>query len=110
MGTLLKGIVTRHVRRLEVVLTSTIMTSQEDDYDKLPKEEREARNKADREREEAEQAGIYFLSTVDSLCLVSLSDHPLSTPQLCLTNGSSCLLRLISRFLFQRELVEETST
>ena len=29
-----------------------------DDYDKLSKEEREARDKADREREAAEQAGM----------------------------------------------------
>lgn len=33
--------------------------SAEDDYDKLSKEEREARDKADREREAAEQGGAY---------------------------------------------------
>ena len=33
--------------------------STDDDYDKLSKEEREARDKADREREAAEQAGAY---------------------------------------------------
>ena len=35
--------------------------SGEDDYDKLTKEEREARDKADREREAAEQASMYFI-------------------------------------------------
>lgn len=50
----------RHVRGSRVALTSTIMSTAEDDYEKLSKEEREARDKADREKEAAEQAGIYF--------------------------------------------------
>lgn len=36
--------------------------SSENDYDKLTKEEREARDKVDREREEAEQAGMVPLN------------------------------------------------
>ncbi|KAI0348572.1 nuclear movement protein nudC [Trametopsis cervina] len=36
------------------------MSSNEDDYDKLSKEEREARDKADREREAAEQAALPY--------------------------------------------------
>lgn len=35
--------------------------SSEDDYDNLSKEEREARDKADREREATEQAGVCFI-------------------------------------------------
>ncbi|TFK41217.1 nuclear movement protein nudC [Crucibulum laeve] len=36
------------------------MASTSDDYDKLPKEEREAREKADREREKVEQAALPY--------------------------------------------------
>jgi hypothetical protein len=36
--------------------------SSDNDYDKLTKEEREARDKADREREVAEQAGMVPLN------------------------------------------------
>lgn len=39
------------------------MSSKGDDYDKLSKEEREARDKADREREAAEQAGAHSVVT-----------------------------------------------
>ena len=41
----------------QTLLHTTMST--DDDYDKLSKEEREARDKADREREAAEQAGTY---------------------------------------------------
>lgn len=34
--------------------------SAQDDYDKLTKEEREARDAADRKREAEEQGGVYF--------------------------------------------------
>ena len=62
VGKLFKCVGMRHVRNLGVALTTTIMSSAEDDYDKLSKEEREVRDKADREREAAEQAGIYTFS------------------------------------------------
>lgn len=39
-------------------LTCTTIMSTNDEYDKLTKEEREARDKADAEREAAEQAGM----------------------------------------------------
>ena len=51
------------------------MSAAEDDYDKLSKEEREARDKADREREAAEQAGTYIFSIATGAYLVSLNDH-----------------------------------
>lgn len=35
------------------------MSAQKDDYEKLSKEEREARDKADRQREAVEQAGAF---------------------------------------------------
>ena len=41
--------------------------SSNDDYDKLSPEEREARDKADRAREAAEQAGAFLRSSVRGL-------------------------------------------
>lgn len=59
MGKLPKCNEMRHVRGPRAALTSTTiaMANNDDDYDKLTKEEKEARDKADREREQAEQAG-----------------------------------------------------
>lgn len=42
----------------------------DDEYDKLSKEEREAKDKADREREASEQAGRMSLSGSVAVCLM----------------------------------------
>ena len=56
------------------------MSTTGDDYDSLSKEEREARDKADREREEAEQAGLFTQQ---------LSWRRTHIPKHCRTLGSS---------------------
>lgn len=48
----------RERSRLSLKILHTTMAT-DDDYENLSKEEREARDKADREREAAEQAGAY---------------------------------------------------
>jgi hypothetical protein len=49
------------------------MSSQDsDDYDKLSPEEREIRDKADRQREAEEQAGMSFISAASSILLIYL--------------------------------------
>lgn len=55
------------------------MSSADDDYDKLSKEEREVRDKADRAREAAEQAGPKYLFLSFPTRLIAL--------QLCPTLG-----------------------
>jgi hypothetical protein len=54
-------------------LDSTIMSSQDsDDYDKLSPAEREIRDKADRQREVEEQAGMFLISAVSFILLIYL--------------------------------------
>jgi hypothetical protein len=49
------------------------MSSQDsDDYDKLSPEEREIHDKADRQREAEEQAGMSFISAASSILLIYL--------------------------------------
>lgn len=54
----------------------TTMSTSGDDYDNLSKEEREARDKADREREQSEQAGELFLLL--QICTAGLIQFPAS--------------------------------
>jgi hypothetical protein len=75
--------------------------SSDNDYDKLTKEEREARDKADREREVAEQSGMVPLNQeVDQII-----DHAM---QLSHTNGSRSWAKSISLFLFRKGHEPET--
>jgi hypothetical protein len=72
-----------------VTLPPTIMSTQvEDDYDKLSPEEREIRDKADRQREADEQAGMSFVP------LPSFST--LSIPKSSLIPGNNLCKMLMS--------------
>ena len=91
MGKQFKGKEMRHVRRPCVALTWTIiMSSTDDDYDKLSTAEREARDQADREREAAEQAGIYLYCRNTN---VGVAQPSFTLPQHYRTHGSSSSLK-----------------
>ncbi len=55
-----------------VTLTTTMSSQDLDDYDKLSPAEREIRDKADRQREAGEQAGMSFISGASHIRLIYL--------------------------------------
>lgn len=70
-----------HVTSFHALLLTTMSASPDDDYDKLSPEEREVRDKADRQREAEEQAGMTVILRATFIYLNYLKALPYSWTQ-----------------------------